>query len=256
MTGDEAGYRERERAEHVAILHHRRPPEEVRVHPVRERVRGGVDPPRRAHAELHRVCSTLRRDVDDHETAATEPAHPRLHRAEREARRHRGIDRVAARFEHPGADLRREMVLAGDDSAGGANLRLRMDQLSYAGWTAGGVMVISRWGGRDGIGSAPGRGSASAACREGSLCARGRRRIGLEKRNPARGRRATSGAVSGPLPPRPAHHGFDSGPVQTVQCRREAPELRGTRMPGRREGPETRKVPECGRERNALRARR
>ena len=161
MTGDEAGRRERERAEHVAVLHHGRPTEKVRVHPIRERVRGRVDTARRAHAELHRVRPALRRDVDDHEATAAESAHPRLDRTERESRRHRCIDRVAARFEHPGADGRREMVLAGDDPAGRANLRLANGPALVCRMDDGWGHDDPRWDGRDCTGPGPGRGSAS-----------------------------------------------------------------------------------------------
>jgi len=114
---DQPRHRDRVIALQVAVLGDGRPAEEVRGGAADQRVVGRVEAGRRDHAAVDGKAALLAGDPDQHEAAAADPAHPGLDRADREAGGDRGVDRVAAGGQHPGADLGGEVVLAGHQAA-------------------------------------------------------------------------------------------------------------------------------------------
>ena len=70
--------------------------------------------------------------ADDHESAAADPAQPRLDDADRERRGDRRIDRIAALAQDSRARLRRKPMLCRDHTAGGNHWSFRDDP----GWAA------------------------------------------------------------------------------------------------------------------------
>jgi len=75
-------------------------------------------------AEVDYLDAFLLREVDEHVADSAQAAVPRLDGGEREASGDGGIDRIAPRGEHVGADLGGEAVLGGDDAAARARRRL------------------------------------------------------------------------------------------------------------------------------------
>ena len=96
----------------VAVVDHAGPGKQVGAAAVAgQGVVGGIELARRTHAVVDHLGAPLVGTPQHHAAARRRPAHPGLDHAQREGGRDRGIDRVAARGEHGGADLRRTPVL-------------------------------------------------------------------------------------------------------------------------------------------------
>ncbi len=115
-TVGKTGHGEREGSDHVALVEHRGPAEQIGVVTGRRGIVIRVEGERCAHAEIHVIGAPLVGQVDEHVAAATESAHPGLHRADGEGGGNRGIHGVAALGEHPSADSRGLEVLAHHNS--------------------------------------------------------------------------------------------------------------------------------------------
>ena len=110
--GNHAWNGERRSAQHIAIVLHQRPGEEVgRLAFPGERIVGRVELARRTHAVVHGVRCGVAGAPDLHAAARGESAHPGLDHANGEGGGDGRVDRVAARFEHCSADLGRASVL-------------------------------------------------------------------------------------------------------------------------------------------------
>src|SRR5690606_2108083 len=99
--------------------HHGGPAEQIAGGALRQRVIRHVQPGGADHAVHHHQRPAAPVVPDHHVAAAADAAHPGLQRADREGRRHRRIDRIAAGAQHPGADVGRLLVLRGDDAVSG-----------------------------------------------------------------------------------------------------------------------------------------
>ena len=122
-AGDHARHRHGGRALHVAIVDHRGPGEQVLGGSAagRKRIVGRIERHRRAHAVVDHAGAALAGAPQHHGAAGRRPAHPGLDHAERKRDRDRGIDRIAAGFEHAGADLGGAAVGGGHHAAAGGD---------------------------------------------------------------------------------------------------------------------------------------
>src|SRR6478609_9424252 len=120
---DHAGHRDRAGAVDVAVVLDPLPWEQVGRRSVRQRVIFQSQAAGCAHAVIDHFMTVLARAVEHHRAAAAKPAHPGLQHAERKRGRDHGIDAVAARRQHFGADLRGFTRLRGNDAALGRRRR-------------------------------------------------------------------------------------------------------------------------------------
>ncbi len=114
---DLAGQRKRQRPVDVAVFPDRRPREKVAREAAAQGEIGGIERARGNRTEVDHLDAIFPCEVDEHVTDAAQAAVPRLDGGKREAGGDRGIDRVASRGEHLGADLGGEAMLGGDDAA-------------------------------------------------------------------------------------------------------------------------------------------
>ena len=133
-AGHHAGHGDRAGAMKVAVVLDARPGKNIRCRAVAgQRIILGPQARRRAHAVVDHFIAVFARPVEHHRAAAAEPAHPGLQHAQRKRGRDHGVDAVAARGQHLGADLRSLAGLCGDDAAfggdGGLADRLRVGEL-------------------------------------------------------------------------------------------------------------------------------
>ena len=127
-AGDHARHRDGGGAFDVAIIQHRGPREEVfRRCAAGERIVGGVERHRRAHAVVDHAGAAFAGAPQHHGAAGGGSAHPGLDHADGEGDRDRGIDRIAAGIEHACTDFRRAAVRGGDHATAGGDHRFADD---------------------------------------------------------------------------------------------------------------------------------
>ena len=130
---------DRFRPDHIAVLDHPRPAEEVLIAlgPRQQLIARGIQGRGCHQAEVDDLGGAVRR-LHHHEAAAAEPAHPGLHRPHREARGDGRIHRIAARRQDRGAGRGRAPALAGDDPGRAGNGRLAADpKVRWRSWMDG-----------------------------------------------------------------------------------------------------------------------
>ena len=107
-AGDHAGHGDRAGAMKIAVVLDARPGKNIRCRAVAgQRIILKPQAARRAHAVVDHFITVFARPVEHHRAAAAEPAHPGLQHAQRKRGRDHGVDAVAARGQHLGADMRR-----------------------------------------------------------------------------------------------------------------------------------------------------
>ena len=128
QPGDEARNGDGIRAHDVAVLDHAGPAEEAFAgRPAGQRIVAGIESGRRHHAVIQAADLLALGIPDGGEAAAAQSAHPRLHRAQRQAGRHRGIHRMAAGRQDAGARRRRVARLCRHHAARAHRRRLAVD---------------------------------------------------------------------------------------------------------------------------------
>ena len=133
-AGHHAGHGDRAGAMNVAVVLDAWPGKNIRCRAVAgQRIILEPQARRCAHAVVDHFIAVFARPVEHHRAAAAEPAHPGLQHAQRKGGRDHGVDAVAARGQHLGADLRSLAGLCGDDAAFGGDRgfadRLRVGEL-------------------------------------------------------------------------------------------------------------------------------
>ena len=125
-AGDGARHGDRFRPDHVAVAFHARPDEQRVLRPLlaAERIAGRVERGRRGHGIVDADRAPLVGEMDQHDAAAADAAHPGLRRGEAKRRDDRRIHRIAPGLEHRRALLRRLRLLRGHKAVPRAHRRL------------------------------------------------------------------------------------------------------------------------------------
>ena len=125
-AGDGARHRNGLRPDHVAVAFHARPDEQRVLRPLlaAERIAGRVERGRRGHGIVDADRAPLVGQMDQHDAAAADAAHPGLGRGEAERRDDRRVHGIAAGLQHRRALLRRLGLLRGHEPVARAHRRL------------------------------------------------------------------------------------------------------------------------------------
>ena len=121
-----ARHRHRLGPDHVAVAFHARPDEQRVLRPLlaAERIAGRIERGRRGHGIVDADRAPLVRQMDQHDAAAADAAHPGLGRGEAERRDDRRVHGIAAGLQHRRALLRRLGLLRGHEPVARAHRRL------------------------------------------------------------------------------------------------------------------------------------